>query len=50
MNRDAYYDTRYFSRKNAPKNYPEYPGSRYYAAFRLDPSNLKVEIIYQETP
>ena len=35
---------------NATKNYPEYPGSRYYAAFLLDPSNLKVEIMYQETP
>ena len=33
---------------NAPKNYPEYHGSRYYAAFLLDPSNLKIEIMYQK--
>jgi catechol 2,3-dioxygenase-like lactoylglutathione lyase family enzyme len=35
---------------NAPENYPEYLGSRYYAAFLLDPSNLKIEIMHQQKP
>ena len=33
---------------NSPKNYPEYHGSRYSAAFLLDPSKLKNEIMYQK--
>lgn len=34
---------------NAPKNYPEYHGSRYYAALLFNPSNLKIEIMYQRS-
>lgn len=34
---------------NAPKKNPEYRGSRYSAAFLFNPSNLKIEIMYQRS-